>query len=183
VAIHAAFTKELSGSQYPDYRLLALIGQDSHLDLAFLKVKHRVRDIALREHIPILLKLQDGLSGSNVGNEDLSVKHGFACARHANLLCRNGFWDNETRRGGLHIAVRSTRQASAEPRTLRDGIPIKYPHGGFYDRHGRRARDAAHAAAMGARNDRKAESMGSFKATGAACPACFVPISGIERFA
>jgi hypothetical protein len=64
MAIHAAFTKELFGSQYSDYRFLALIGQDSHLDLAFLNVKHRVRDIALREHILILLKFQYGLSRS-----------------------------------------------------------------------------------------------------------------------
>jgi hypothetical protein len=127
MAIHAAFTKELFGSQYSDYRFLALIGQDSHLDLAFLNVKRRVRDIALREHILILLKFQYGLSGSNVGKKDLSVKHGFAWARHANLLCQNGFWDNAIKRRGLHIAVRSTRQVSAELRNLRGGIPMDIP--------------------------------------------------------
>ena len=67
MAIHAALTKELSGSQYPDYRLLVLIGQDSDLDLAFLNVKHRVCDIALRKHILTLFQFQYCLSGSNLG--------------------------------------------------------------------------------------------------------------------
>src|SRR5713226_5740436 len=114
VAIYATLTKELSGSQYPDYRLLALIGQDSHLDLAFLNVEHRVRDIALREHILILLKFQFGLSSSNAREKNPSVKHGFACAHHASLLCRNELRDNEARLGRLHISVRSTRRDSAD---------------------------------------------------------------------
>jgi hypothetical protein len=78
-------TKELSGFQYPDHRLLAQLGQDSHLDLAFLNVKHRVGDIALREHVLVLVKFQYRLSGSNFGEKDRSIKHSFACAHHANL--------------------------------------------------------------------------------------------------
>jgi hypothetical protein len=77
-----------------------------------LNVKHRVRDIASREHILMFLKFQYGLSGSNDGNEDLSVKHGFACARHANLL--NWILDNKLGEERVAFALRSTRQASAE---------------------------------------------------------------------
>jgi hypothetical protein len=48
------------------------------------------------------------------------------------------FWGNETRRNGLHIAVRSTRQASAELWTLCDGIlmTVEHPHNALYVRAG-----------------------------------------------
>jgi hypothetical protein len=68
VAIHAALTKELSGSQYPDHRLLALLGLDSHLDLTFLNVKHRARDIALLEHVLIFMEFQYLLSRAHFSN-------------------------------------------------------------------------------------------------------------------
>ena len=55
----------------------------------------------------------------------------------------------------------------------------KYPHGGFYDRHGRRARDAVHAAALGARNDRKRNLWARLKQR--ARHVCFAPISGFAR--
>jgi hypothetical protein len=57
VTIHAAFAKELAWLQNPDHGFLALLGQDSKLDLAFLNVKNRVRDIALPENVLIPVKV------------------------------------------------------------------------------------------------------------------------------
>jgi hypothetical protein len=53
VAIHAAFTKELSGSHYPDDRLLALLGHDSHLDVAFLNVKPLLLTLSINPQAPV----------------------------------------------------------------------------------------------------------------------------------
>src|SRR5260370_1075955 len=86
VAIHAAFTKELSGSHYPDDRLLALLGHDSHLDVAFLNVKHSVSNIALLEHVLILVEFQYLFSRTHFGEKVFRVKHVLVWLLQGSLL-------------------------------------------------------------------------------------------------
>ena len=62
MTVHAAFAKELTGAQNPDHSLLVLLGYDREFDLALLNVKHRVRDVALRENVFILFKFEDRLA-------------------------------------------------------------------------------------------------------------------------
>ena len=47
MAIQTSFAKKVAGSQDCDDRFLALLGNDSELDLALLNVKNRVRDLSL----------------------------------------------------------------------------------------------------------------------------------------
>src|SRR6202035_974802 len=46
-----------------------MLGHDSKLDLAFLNVKHRVGDIALLEHVLILVKFQYRFPRSHFGKK------------------------------------------------------------------------------------------------------------------
>ena len=62
MTIQAAFAEELARLQNCDDRFLALLGQDRELDLAFLNVKNRIRDIALLEHMLIFTEFQYVLS-------------------------------------------------------------------------------------------------------------------------
>jgi len=47
VPIQAPFAKKTARPQDCDDRFLALLGDDGELELAFLEIKDRVRDIAL----------------------------------------------------------------------------------------------------------------------------------------
>ena len=47
VPIQAPFAKKAAGSKDCDDRFLALLGDDGELELAFLEIKDRIRDIAL----------------------------------------------------------------------------------------------------------------------------------------
>ena len=47
MAIQTSFAKKMTWSQNCNYRFLALLGNDSELDLALLDVKNRVRDLSL----------------------------------------------------------------------------------------------------------------------------------------
>jgi hypothetical protein len=86
MAVHAAFTEEMSGLQDRDDGFLALFGQDSQLDLAFLNLEHRVRDFALLEHVLVLVKFKDRLPGPHFGEKTLGVKHVFWRLSHRSLL-------------------------------------------------------------------------------------------------
>src|ERR1700694_3091238 len=50
MAIQASFAKKLTWSQDRNHRFLALLGDDSELDLALLDVENRVRDLSLRKN-------------------------------------------------------------------------------------------------------------------------------------
>jgi hypothetical protein len=50
MAVQTSFAKKMTGSRDCNHRLLALLGNDSELDLALLNVEDRVRDVALREN-------------------------------------------------------------------------------------------------------------------------------------
>jgi hypothetical protein len=76
MAIQASFAKKLTWSQDCNHRLLALLGNDSELDLALLDVKNRVRDLPLWENNLILVEfgyrfpsptLARNVLGSNLG--------------------------------------------------------------------------------------------------------------------
>ena len=47
MTIETSFAKKMTWSQDCNHRFLALLGNDSELDLALLDVKNRVRDLAL----------------------------------------------------------------------------------------------------------------------------------------
>ena len=47
MAIQTSFAKKMTGSQDCNDRFLALLGNDSELDLALLDVKNRVRSLSL----------------------------------------------------------------------------------------------------------------------------------------
>jgi hypothetical protein len=64
-----------------------LLGQDSKLDLAFLDVKHRVGDIALLEHVLILVKFQYRFARSHLGEKVFGVKPVLIWFFHESLLC------------------------------------------------------------------------------------------------
>src|ERR1700731_2844779 len=59
MAVQTSFAQELTWSQNCNHRFLALLGNDGELDLAFLNVKNRVRDLSLRENDLILPEFGD----------------------------------------------------------------------------------------------------------------------------
>src|SRR4249920_392848 len=59
MAIEAPLAEELARFQDPDDRFLALLGQDSELDAAFLNVKNRIRHVSLLEDVLVFLQFQD----------------------------------------------------------------------------------------------------------------------------
>ena len=63
-----------------------MFGQDSKLDLTFLNVKHRVRDVALLEHVLIFAKFQYRFSRSNLGEKVFGVKRVLGWILHGSLL-------------------------------------------------------------------------------------------------
>jgi hypothetical protein len=85
MAVHAAFTKELAGSQNPDHGLLIMLGYYRKLNLALLNVIDRVGNVALQEHVLILFKFKDPLAHAHLGEKLVSVKR--EPSSHPNLLC------------------------------------------------------------------------------------------------
>ena len=74
MTIHAAFAKELAGSENSDYRLFALFRYDNNLDLAFLNVKDRVCRVSLGEDDLIFMKFKDGFPLAHDGEKRLGIK-------------------------------------------------------------------------------------------------------------
>ena len=75
MTIHATFAKKLARLQNRDDRFLALLGHDGQLDLSLLKVKHRVRDVALRKHDLIPVEFNNRLALAHFGDEVFGIKH------------------------------------------------------------------------------------------------------------
>src|ERR1700730_7165566 len=86
MTIHAAFAEELAGPQNCHHGFLAMLGQNSQLDLAFLNVKHRFRDIALLEQVLILVKFEDRFPSSDFGEKTLRIKLVNSWLSHRSLL-------------------------------------------------------------------------------------------------
>jgi hypothetical protein len=78
--IQATLTKEVSISVEGDYRLLALLGDDANLDLAFLYVEDRITGVSLREDLPILLILRNGPPPATVWRNTWTSKGRFFIA-------------------------------------------------------------------------------------------------------
>jgi len=57
LTIETTLTIELSGLQHPDDGFRALVRNDRELDLSFLNVENRVRDISLHEHVLTFARL------------------------------------------------------------------------------------------------------------------------------
>src|SRR5258708_30796324 len=87
MTIHAAFAEELAALWNCDNGFLALLGHDSELDPTFLNVKHRVRDLALLEHMLILVKFEDRFPKSDFGEKNLRIKLVISWLSHRSLLC------------------------------------------------------------------------------------------------
>src|ERR1700730_12473928 len=89
VTVHASFAKELAGLQDCDDRFLALLRHDSKLDLAPLNVKNRVRDIALLEHMLVLVKFEHCFPRAHLGEKYFGVKYVLGWLLHRSLLWLN----------------------------------------------------------------------------------------------
>ena len=66
MAIQTSFAKKMAGSQDCNDRFLALLRNDGELDLAFLDVKNRVRDLSLRKN-NLILPIGCGAAPVNTG--------------------------------------------------------------------------------------------------------------------
>jgi hypothetical protein len=84
--IHAAFAKELAGSQNADYCFLALFGYDNNLDPAFLNIKNRARPVALCENYLILAKFNDSFPLAYLGEKVLGIKNLISVVWHVRMV-------------------------------------------------------------------------------------------------
>jgi hypothetical protein len=80
--------KNWPGSRIATTASLAQIGHDRKLDLAFLNIKHRVRNIALLENVLIFVKFQYRFPRAYIGEKVFGVKHCFGWLLHWSLLHR-----------------------------------------------------------------------------------------------
>src|SRR5437870_270951 len=87
-AIEAGFAKELPGLYYPDHRFLSLLGLHGKLDPAFLKIKHRIRGIALQEDVLALAQAKVRLALAQLGEKGLRIKRVLGSIAHTNLVVR-----------------------------------------------------------------------------------------------
>ena len=101
VAVHAAFTKELAGSQNPDHGLLIMLGYHRKLNLALLNVIDRVGNVALHEHVLILFKSKEGLAHAHLGEKVLSVERNLGRFLQSNLLSPRPDWRQAEARHAL----------------------------------------------------------------------------------
>src|SRR5216684_7831902 len=82
MAIQTSFAKKVAGSQDRDDCLLALLGNDRELDLAFLDVKNRVRDLSLRKNNLILPIFGYRFSLAHLGEKYFGIKRGLTSLPH-----------------------------------------------------------------------------------------------------
>src|SRR4249920_583309 len=82
MAIQTSFTEKVAGSQDCNHRFLALLGNDSELDLALLDVKNRVRDLSLRKNNLILSIFGYHFSFAHLGEKYFGIKRGFNSLPH-----------------------------------------------------------------------------------------------------
>src|SRR5271165_2735843 len=82
MAIQTSFAKKVAGPQNGDDGFLSLLGNHRELELAFLNIENRVRDVALRENNLILLILRYRFSLTDFGEKFLGIKRGLALLCH-----------------------------------------------------------------------------------------------------
>src|ERR1700722_10063956 len=85
MAIETSFAKKLTRSQNGDYGFLSLFGNHRELELAFLNIENRVREVALRENNLILLILRYRFSLTDSGKKFLGLKRDLAYLCHGDL--------------------------------------------------------------------------------------------------
>src|ERR1700732_3324736 len=85
MAIQTSFTEKVAGSEDCNHRFLALLGNDSELDLALLDVKNRVRDLSLRKNNLILSIFGYRFSFAHLGEKCFWIKRGFSFLPHKGL--------------------------------------------------------------------------------------------------
>src|ERR1700719_109684 len=112
-----------------------MLGQDSKLDLAFLNVKHRVRGIALLEHVLILVKFEDRFPKSDFGEKNLRIKLVISWLPHRSLL-----WLDERHLASSARACNIFVCCSIEAPRLSHGAGRLCRKSGVSDRHGRSLR-------------------------------------------
>src|ERR1700694_4277821 len=83
MAIQTSFAKKMTWSQDCNHRFLALLGNDSELDLALLDVKNRVRNIALRENNLILPVFEYFFSLTHLGEQCFRIERELSYAFHS----------------------------------------------------------------------------------------------------
>src|SRR5580700_255052 len=86
MAIQTPFAEKLTWSQDRNHRFLALLGNDSELDLALLDVKNRVRDLSLRKNNLILSIFGYRFSFAHLGEKCFGIKRGFNSLPHKGSL-------------------------------------------------------------------------------------------------
>src|ERR1700719_1179906 len=108
-----------------------MLGQDSKLDLAFLNVKHRVRGIALLEHVLILVKFEDRFPKSDFGEKNLRIKLVISWLSHRSLL-----WLDERHLTSSARACNIFVCCSIEAPRLSHDTGHPWKKSGVRDRHG-----------------------------------------------
>ena len=107
--VRATLAEELAGFQYRNHRFLALLGQDSELDPAFLNVEYRIGGISLREDGFILSKFQRLFSCPHFGEKRFGIKSGFGLLPHKSSFAWKAL--NSTVQNGHLWSGNPTRQA------------------------------------------------------------------------
>jgi hypothetical protein len=62
-----------------------LLGYDSELDLAFLKIENRIRHVSLLEDVLIFLKFQDRFASPYYGEKGFGIERVFGKLPHRSL--------------------------------------------------------------------------------------------------
>jgi hypothetical protein len=86
LAGQATLAAEFIRPQECDDGFLALLGNDAELELAFLEVENRVRDIALREDGLSFLVSCNGLSFAHAGEKFFWIERSLDLLSHAGFL-------------------------------------------------------------------------------------------------
>src|SRR5690349_10954146 len=86
MAIHTSFSEKMTRSYDCNHRFLALLGNNSELDLALLDVKNRVRGLALRKYDLILPIFGYRFSFAHLGEKCFGIKRGFNSLPHKGSL-------------------------------------------------------------------------------------------------
>jgi len=126
MAIQTSFAKELTGSQDCDYRFLALLGNDSELDLALLDVKNGVRDLSLGKDNLILPISRYRLAPTHLGEKYLGIKRGFnSLLQNAPLfLSREGSPQTKARARREEYSDSTAQMKSGLVRTVGERLEI-----------------------------------------------------------
>jgi hypothetical protein len=100
MAIQTSLAKKVAGSEHCHYRFLALLGNDSELDLALLDVKNRIRYLSLRKYNLLLPVFRYRFSLPDLGEKYLGIKRRFGYFPHKGVpSCSQGLSFLPTRQG------------------------------------------------------------------------------------